>query len=92
MGAHLAVRTAEVEVDAVGTSFAVLRGVDGSCVCVMQGHVHVTNRAGGGPEDVPEGMRRFVGLDGHAETLPILEDSVHHLHEQLSATGRALGR
>lgn len=91
-GAHLAVRTPEVEVDAVGTSFAVLRGADGSCVCVMEGHVHVTNRAGGGPEDVPEGMRRLVGADGSDQTLPILEDSVHRLHEQLSTTKGVLGR
>lgn len=90
-GAHLAVSTPELQVDAVGTSFAVLRGEDGSCVCVMEGHVHVA-RHGGAAEDVPEGMRRLVGVDGREQTLPILEDSVHRLHEQLSGSGGALGR
>ena len=33
-----------------------------------------------------------VGVDGGAETLPILEDSVHRLHEQHASVGTALGR
>ena len=91
-GARLTVETPEVEVLAVGTSFAVLRHESGSCVCVMQGHVRVTRRADGGHVDVPEGMRRLVPIGAPAETLPILEDSVHRLHEQLSSAGSALER
>lgn len=93
-GAVLDVATAEVNVRAVGTAFAVLRHAEGSCVCVMEGHVHVG--LAGSPEaamsDVPAGMRRVVGSDRKAETLPILEDSVHQLHDQRARAGETLGR
>lgn len=91
-GARLTVSTPEVEVVALGTAFAVLRHEDGSCVCVMEGRVRVRKPNGGEGVDVPEGMRRVVGVDGGAETLPILEDSRHRLHELRSAAGRALER
>ena len=91
-GARLNVSTPEVEVLAVGTAFAVLRHEQGSCVCVMEGRVRVATRSGGDAVDVPEGMRRLVGVHGDAETLPILEDSVHRLHEQRSSVGSALER
>ncbi len=93
-GAVLDVATAEVNVRAMGTAFAVLRHASGTCVCVMEGHVHVG--LVGSPEtgmaDVPEGMRRVVGTDLTAETLPILDDSVHHLHAQRARAGGTLGR
>lgn len=93
-GAALEVSTPEVRVRAVGTSFAVLRHANGSCVCVMEGRVRVA--AAGDPAgeavEVPEGMRRVVGTDQRAETLPILDDSVHRLHEQRAAAGRWLER
>jgi hypothetical protein len=93
-GAHLDVHTPEVNVQAVGTSFAVLCSPAGTCVCVMEGRVRVGARgsAPGAGVEVPQGMRRVVGHDHHEETLPILDDSVHHLHRQLSAVGRVLGR
>jgi ferric-dicitrate binding protein FerR (iron transport regulator) len=97
-GARLRVSTPEVEVLAVGTAFAVLRHEQGSCVCVMEGRVRVTTLSGGEGREaresvvVPEGMRRLVGVGGSAETLPILEDSVHRLHEQRSSVGSALER
>ena len=91
-GARLTVSTPEVQVVAVGTAFAVLRHPDGSCVCVMEGRVRVAKPSGRDAVDVPEGMRRVVGVDGGAETLPILEDSRHRLHEQRSSVGGALGR
>ncbi len=93
-GAHLDVTTPEASVRAVGTSFAVLRHSFGTCVCVMEGRVRVAGKgapAGDGME-VPEGMRRTVGTDQSAETSPILEESVHHLHAQRSRTGGLLGR
>jgi len=94
-GAHLDVGTAEVSVRAVGTSFAVLRHPgEGSCVCVMEGHVSVRHGRAGAETavDVPEGMRRVVDPLLRAETLPILDDSVHRLHEQLATVGGVLGR
>jgi hypothetical protein len=94
-GAHLDVATREVAVRAVGTSFAVLRHEgQGSCVCVMEGHVSVRHGHGAAETtvEVPEGMRRVVDPTLHGETLPILDDSVHRLHEQLSTAGGVLGR
>jgi len=91
-GARLSVSTPEVDVLAVGTAFAVLRHEDGSCVCVMEGRVSVAKRSGGEAVDVPEGMRRVVSVSGEAETLPILEDSRHRLHQQRSSAGRTLDR
>jgi hypothetical protein len=91
-GARLSVSTPEVEVLAVGTAFAVLRHEQGSCVCVMEGLVRVVTLSDGATVDVPEGMRRLVDVSGSAATLPILEDSVHRLHEQRSSVGSALER
>jgi len=94
-GAHLDVGTAEVKVRAVGTSFAVLRHEgEGSCVCVMEGHVSVRHGRAGAETavDVPEGMRRVVDTALRGQTLPILDDSVHRLHEQLATVGGVLGR
>jgi ferric-dicitrate binding protein FerR (iron transport regulator) len=93
-GATLDVTTPEVSVRAVGTSFAVLRHASGSCVCVMSGRVRVAalGAAAGEMVEVPEGMRRVVGVDGAGETLRILDDSVHRLHEQRAAALRWLER
>jgi len=93
-GAHLDVHTPEASVRAMGTAFAVLRHSFGTCVCVMEGHVHVAH-AGSPAEtgvDVPEGMRRVINTDRSSENHPILEDSVHHLHEQRSRSGKLLER
>ena len=92
-GARLDVRTPEGSVRAVGTSFAVLCGPGETCVCVMEGSVRVaegTAEVAGGAR-VPHGMRRVLH-DGKAETLPILDDSVQHLHRQIAAAGDQLGR
>jgi hypothetical protein len=93
-GATLDVRTPEASVRAVGTSFAVLCAPFGTCVCVLQGRVRVGGRdaAPGEGVEVPFGMRRIVHPDQATETLPILDDSVHHLHRQLATAGAALGR
>ena len=93
-GAHLDVYTSDVNVRAVGTSFAVLCLTDGTCVCVMEGRVKVGARGtppGEGVE-VPQGMRRTVHSGHAAETHPILDDSVHRLHRQLATVGGVLGR
>ena len=93
-GATLDVRTPEASVRAVGTSFAVLCAPFGTCVCVMQGRVMVGGRdtAPGEGVVVPFGMRRVVHPDQAAETLPILDSSVQHLHRQLATAGARLGR
>ena len=93
-GARLDVRTPEATVRATGTSFAVLCASFGTCVCVMEGQVRVGGRAAAPGEgvEVPHGMRRVVHPDQAAETLPILEDSVHQLHRQLATAGGVLER
>lgn len=93
-GAKLDVVTEHARVRAVGTSFAVLSSPLGTCVCVMEGHVRVGEHdaAPGDGVDVPEGMRRTFHPGQPAETAPILEDSAHRLHRQLSTFGGALGR
>ena len=85
-GAHLDVSTPEASVHAVGTAFAVLCEPGGTCVCVLEGRVRV------GADEVPAGMRRIVHAGGHAETLPILDDSVTRLHRQRQVTEPVLGR
>ncbi len=86
-GAALEVTTPDVRARALGTSFAVLRHASGSCVCVMEGRVRVATIGdpAGEAVEVPQGMRRVVGTDRSGETLPILDDSVHRLHEQRAA-------
>lgn len=91
-GARLSVDTDEMRASVVGTSFAVLRHEDGSCVCVMEGRVRVAAHREGSSVEVPEGMRRIVPPTGPAETAPILDDSAHRLHRQLSSVGGVLGR
>ena len=93
-GAQLDVRTPNASVRAVGTSFAVLSEPEGTCVCVMEGRVMVGSRndAPGAGVEVPQGMRRVVRADQVAETLPILDGSVHRLHRQLATVGGVLGR
>lgn len=93
-GATLDVATPEASVRAMGTSFAVLRHADGTCVCVMDGHVHAG--AAGKPsvaaEDVPQGMRRTFAKDGTSAMSPILDDSLHRLHMQQSRWSATIGR
>jgi len=93
-GAHLDVSTAEVNVRAVGTAFAVLCEPGGTCVCVMEGRVRVdeAGAAHATAVEVPEGMRRIVHDGGHGETLPILDDSVARLRRQREVSAPLLGR
>lgn len=94
-GATLDVLTPTVAARCVGTSFAVLLSpVLGTCVCVMEGKVNVAKRelGPGVGVEVPSGMRRFVNPQGGETTETILEDSVHHLHHQLSTVSDQLER
>jgi hypothetical protein len=62
-GARLAIATPEAAVEVTGTTLAVIREPQGTCVCVLDGHVMV------GPKRQPmagvdAGRRRFVFTDG----------------------------
>lgn len=62
-GARLMVLTPEAVVDVVGTTLAVICEPHGTCVCVLEGHVHVGAIAGE-MADVEAGRRQFVFNDG----------------------------
>lgn len=93
-GTTLDVVTPHATVRAVGTSFAVLCAPTSTCVCVMEGAVRVGGAAtpAGGGRDVPAGMRCVMHADQGSEVLPILDESVHHLHRQIAEAGKRLGR
>jgi len=93
-GAHLTVATDEARVEVVGTTFAVLRHEEGTCVCVMEGKVLV-GAVGEAPVEVGAGVRRFCyprALGLPSESAPILESSEHALHALRSSTTRLLER
>ena len=62
-GARLAVHTPEADVAVTGTTLAVICEPNGTCVCVLDGHVDVGAR-GGEMTVVDQGRRRFVFNDG----------------------------
>lgn len=93
-GASLTVATSEAMVEVVGTTFAVLRHGEGTCVCVMEGRVRV-GAVGEAPVEVEAGTRRFCyprASGRPSESAPILEYSEHALHELQSGTADRLGR
>jgi len=93
-GARLTVTTEEATVEVVGTTFAVLRHEEGTCVCVMEGRV-IVGAAGEEAVEVGAGLRRFCyprALARASESAPILDYSVHALHELRASTARLLDR
>ncbi len=93
-GSHLTVTTEEATVEVVGTSFAVLRHPEGTCVCVMEGTVRV-GPIGESMVEVGAGLRRFCyprALARPSEAAPILGYSEHALHELQASTGLLLER
>ena len=93
-GAHLTVTTEEARVEVVGTTFAVLRHEEGTCVCVMEGKVRVGG-VGEAPVEVAAGVRRFCyprALGRPSESAPILESSEHTLHALRTSAARQLDR
>ena len=93
-GAHLTVATDEANVEVVGTTFAVLRHEEGTCVCVMEGKVRV-GATGESAVEVGAGVRRFCyprALGKPSESAPILESSEHALHALRASTTRLLER
>ena len=68
-GTRLAVDTPEMRAIVTGTTLAVLRQPDASCVCVLEGAVVMSGHASA-PDTVHAGFRRQVFRDGRA---PLLE-------------------
>jgi len=62
-GAKLAIGTPEVNVMVTGTTLAVIRAPNGTCVCVLEGTVRV-GEPGGAMETVSSGRRKMVHNDG----------------------------
>lgn len=70
-GSRLTVVTDEARVEVTGTTLAVIRDAEGTCVCVFEGAVAVGAR-GDEPERVATGLRRFHYKGSRpAATLPI---------------------
>ncbi|HTR96361.1 MAG TPA: hypothetical protein VMH61_00520, partial [Candidatus Acidoferrales bacterium] len=94
-GATLDVETPEVRARVTGTELGVLRDDEqGTCVCVMNGRVHVQRWRGGipGGVDVPAGQR-CINLPNGAQYLkPILEYTVEHLHHLNARSATLLQR
>lgn len=91
-GAQLAVSTAEARVEVLGTSFAVMRFEQGTCVCVMEGRVRVGSTFDHTAAEVSEGERRFCFPDQAAYSDRILDSSEHELHDVIERNGARLGR
>jgi hypothetical protein len=65
-GARLTIVTREAHVLVNGTTFAVIREPDGTCVCLYEGHVRM-GPVGGQMTPLEPGNRRFVYNDGRPE-------------------------
>ena len=62
-GVHLLMRTPETFAEVAGTTFALIRNADSSCVCVLEGAISMSGRTS--PADtVRAGFRRSVYGDG----------------------------
>jgi len=62
-GGSLSIATQVADVEVTGTTLAVICEPVGTCVCVLEGNVHMTEK-GGKPVPIHQGMRRFVFNDG----------------------------
>jgi hypothetical protein len=73
-GARLAIGTPELNALVTGTTLAVIRAPNGTCVCVLEGTVRV-GELGGEMEAVTSGRRKMVHNDGspieHDAMLPV---------------------
>ena len=92
-GARLVMDTPEASALVTGTALAVLRDIEGgTCVCVLEGTVRVSNLHERETYAIPAG-RRCVCEPGAAARLgPILHSSEHALHRLGSASAELLGR
>ncbi len=79
-GARLAIATPEVHVEVVGTTLAVIREPQGTCVCVLEGRVRVGAMTGPRPGPmvpVDGGRRRYVFNDGRPPEMATMRDTEH---------------
>ena len=65
--------TDELTARITGTTFAVFRIPEASCVCLLEGNIRIVPKVGGqGPIDVPAGFKCLIYKDGRpAEIVPI---------------------
>jgi ferric-dicitrate binding protein FerR (iron transport regulator) len=78
-GARLRIRTPETTTEAAGTTFAVIRNPEATCVCVLEGAIAMTG-PNAPPDSVRAGFRRSVYRDGRAPKVePILPMEVMKL-------------
>jgi ferric-dicitrate binding protein FerR (iron transport regulator) len=90
-GSKLFVKTPEAAIEVTGTTLAVIREPQGTCVCVMEGEVRV-----GAPGDsmvpVVAGRRRYLFRDGRepeqAEMRPVEKEKLAEMrHEHAERMG-----
>lgn len=90
-GRQLIVVTPEMRVVVAGTTLAVLRDEEASCVCVFEGRVSMTD--GGGTDTVRAGMRRSIFRNGRPPLLePIRPMEAMKLEMLRDSADRALAR
>ncbi len=90
-GNRLVVVTPEVQAIVTGTTLAVLRQPDASCVCVLEGQVAMLGKASA--DTVRAGFRRTVYRDGRAPLVePILPMETMKLTMLREQAGQALRR
>ena len=82
----LTLQTREARIDVVGTSLAVLHGPMGTCVCVLDGEVQMTNRLDQEQRRVAKEQRWLVPHDGKAGDVDgVMEEhgkSLQLLHDE----------
>ncbi len=69
----LIITTPEAEVRVTGTTVAVIRNDEGTCICVFEGEVGVTNKMRGDDRMIPPGKRWVVRKDGEQTDFQDLE-------------------
>jgi hypothetical protein len=94
-GARLALTTPEAQVHVTGTTLAVICDPEGTCVCVLEGHVMVGRREGP-MAGVDGGRRRFVYNDDRepeaAEMRPVEAEQLALLRQQSAPMLEPSGR
>lgn len=71
---RLRVATEEAVVSLAGTTFAVIRDDEATCVCLYQGAIHVLARGEASPTPVAVRTRRYIYRDGRPSAEEPLSD------------------
>lgn len=72
-GARLTVLTDEATIEVTGTTLAVIRGPDSTCVCVFEGVVQASPR-GGAVAPIPAGTQQYFFADGRPTEVHDIND------------------